>query len=117
MSATIERLALRSCASTLRSRNAGSFFITIDAVFRTHELYLAWQESRLLSGEAVANIFGVATSAIDVIWFPPAMAVKLTLPRRQTAGGPNDHDTDGAQLFVLLLDLSIPAPATSRSVA
>jgi hypothetical protein len=109
VSASTDVMRLRTCTSTLRSRNAGSFFITIDAVFRTNELYTAWRESGLLSPDPVAKIFGVAATDIDVIWFPPAMAVKLTLPRRQTAGGPNDHDTDGAQLFVLLLELAIPA--------
>ena len=108
MTISTESLQLRDCTSTLRSRNAGSFFITIDAVFHSNELYDAWRGSGLLTPAALAEIFGLAPTDVDVIWFPPAMAVKVTLPRRQTAGGPNDHDTDGAQLFVLLLTLALP---------
>ncbi len=117
MSESRDRLDLRACTSTLRSRNAGSFFVTIDAVFRSPDLYDAWRESGLLTSEALSAIFALESSALEVIWFPPASAVKLTLPRRQTAGGPDDHDTDGAQLFVLLLDLAIPTPVAASSTS
>lgn len=106
-------LDLRSCASTLRSRNAGSFHITLDVLFRSPELYDAWRASGLLTAEAVAPLFGLSAPDVAVIWYPPAKALKLTFPRRQTAGGPLDTDTDGAQLFVLLLDLAIPASSVS----
>jgi hypothetical protein len=98
---------LRELCDLFRSRNAGAFLLTIDIVLRSRELFDQVVASGLLESADVARRLGVPPESMRLTYFRQANAIKLTVPRRASGGGPDDHDVDGAQQFVTLLDLVV----------
>ena len=94
---------LGDLARILRSKNAGPTLLTIDAIFGSAEDMT--RAAAALTPEAVAARYGVGAGAVRVIPYPPAHALKITLPRAVIAGGPGDRDVYGAQAHGPLLDL------------
>ncbi|WP_433077347.1 DUF4387 family protein [Dactylosporangium sp. CA-052675] len=99
---------IRSDCSTFRTRNAGAFLVSADMVFRTEEAYRSWRDSGAVTAEAVAALLRVDPATVQVIDYPAANAIKVTMPRRTVAGGPDDTDLDSAAQFVPLLSLRRP---------
>ncbi|WP_433063911.1 DUF4387 family protein [Dactylosporangium sp. CS-033363] len=99
---------IRSECSTFRTRNAGAFLVSADMVFKTEEAYVRWRDSGAINAEAVAALLKVDPATVQVIDYPAANAIKVTLPRRTIAGGPDDTDLDSAAQFVPLLSLRLP---------
>jgi hypothetical protein len=98
---------IRECASTMRTRNAGAFIVSADIVFKTPELYAAWRDSGIITAAAVAERMQVDADSVQIIDYPAASALKITVPRRTVAGGPGDTDLDSAAQFVPLLDFDL----------
>ncbi|KAM5356919.1 hypothetical protein ACJ41O_003565 [Fusarium nematophilum] len=98
----------------VRSKNAGPYEITIDAIFYSEADYRAAQASDLLSPAKVAKALGIAKD--DIIWagfFDPAMSFKVTIPRvrsgeRRSAGGFMESDIHGSQEHLGLAKLELP---------
>jgi hypothetical protein len=100
---------IRDCTETFRTRNAGAFVLTFDIVFSSAELYRAWRDSGVISKETVAQRYKVDPDQVQIIDYPTADAIKISIPRRPSAGSPTDADLDSAAQFVPLLDLELPA--------
>ncbi|KAL2203090.1 hypothetical protein CC79DRAFT_1360910 [Sarocladium strictum] len=94
---------LADLCRVLRSKNAGPYEITIDAMFYTEADYKRIKNSGILSRERIAQAIGIAES--DVIWmgfFDSAQAFKVTFPRirngkPKSAGGFMEDDIHGSQ--------------------
>lgn len=99
---------LPELASVLRSKNAGPFQVTLDLLFDNAASYHRVLDSGVLSPERVAALYGVPSTAVDVIPFEMALAIKVTLPRHRSSGSPGDTDVYGAQQHALLLTLDVP---------
>jgi hypothetical protein len=99
---------IRSACSTFRTRNAGAFLVSADMVFNSEEEYLRWRDSGVINAAAVAELLHADPATVQVIDYPAANAIKITLPRRTVAGGPDDTDLDSAATFVPLLALTLP---------
>ncbi len=97
-------------ASVLRSKNAGPFSVTLDVLLPTAELFDHVVGSQVLTVAAVAALYRVDPSGVRVIVFPPASAIKVTLPRRSSSGSADDTDVYGTQQHVPLLRLELPPP-------
>jgi hypothetical protein len=86
-----------------RSKNAGPFEITIDAIFHKESDYQRIKSSGILSRDRVAHYIGIP--AKDIIWmgfYDPAQAFKVTFPRvrsqrHKAAGGFMENDVHGSQ--------------------
>jgi hypothetical protein len=102
---TDSSLTLRDVCDLFRSRNAGAFKLTVDIVPESAELFAQLQAAGTLESEEVARRLGVRHEDLQVSYYSQSNAIKLTVPRRVSGGGPDDHDVDGAQQFVTLLDL------------
>ncbi|RGP64461.1 caib baif family enzyme [Fusarium longipes] len=84
---------LSDLCHVLRSKNAGPFEVTIDAIFSSKLNYDTIKASGILSVSNVAKVIGIAED--DIIWigfFDPAMSFKVTIPRirmgiKKSAGG------------------------------
>ncbi|KAI8307587.1 hypothetical protein K4K61_003474 [Colletotrichum sp. SAR11_59] len=106
---------LSDISRVLRSKNAGPYEITIDAIFESKSMFEAVKDSGLLSAEAVAHALNV--SQHDIIWtgfFDPAMAFKVTIPRfragkRAPAGSFMENDIHGSQQHLGLSTLRLNA--------
>ncbi|KAL6352466.1 hypothetical protein LRP88_14233 [Fusarium phalaenopsidis] len=105
----------------LRSKNAGPYEITIDAIFDSEADYRAIKSLGLLSSTNVSKALGIPKE--DIIWmgfFDPAMAFKVTIPRvrsgkKKSAGGFMESDIHGSQEHLGLANLKLPGANKSQS--
>ncbi|KAH6953491.1 hypothetical protein DER45DRAFT_380750 [Fusarium avenaceum] len=98
----------------IRSKNAGPYEITIDAMFSSEADYQEVKASGFLSPRNVADALGIPEE--DIIWigfFDPAISFKVTIPRvrsgkKKSAGGFMENDIHGSQEHMGLASLKLP---------
>ncbi|KAF5675541.1 hypothetical protein FHETE_2538 [Fusarium heterosporum] len=98
----------------IRSKNAGPYEITIDAMFSSEVDYRRIKTSKLLSPPNVAKALGIHVE--DIIWigfFDPAISFKVTIPRvrsgrKKAAGGFMENDIHGSQEHMGLASIKLP---------
>jgi hypothetical protein len=99
-------MRLADLARVVRSKNAGPAMLTIDILLADADDQARVLRAGWLTPAAIGALYGVPACEVRIIAFPPARAVKITMPRAP-AGGPGDRDTYGAQLHAPLLDLLV----------
>ena len=100
-------MRLMDLAKVVRSKNAGPLYLTFDVMFETEADYARGLAADGLKAASVAERYGVSPNAITVIPYPPALAIKITLPRPAPAGGPGDRGVYGAQQHIGLLEIEV----------
>lgn len=100
---------LRDMAKVLRSKNAGPFMITFDMLFRNREDMDKVVTAGVLTVDRLSNLLKCAQNEITVHVYPPANAIKITIPRRHSSGAFDDSDVFGCQQHAGLLDVEVPA--------
>lgn len=118
---TQEPKTLSDLCRILRSKNAGPYEITIDAIFDSQVDYHAIKSSGLLSPDNVSKALGIPKE--DIVWmgfFDPAMAFKVTIPRvrsgkKKSAGGFMESDIHGSQEHLGLSNLKLSGTSTGMS--
>ncbi|MBI4183944.1 MAG: DUF4387 domain-containing protein [Proteobacteria bacterium] len=98
---------LREMVKVLRSKNAGPFALTFDILFKDESLFRRALASGAFAPAALAALLDFPTDRIRVVPFPPAWAIKVTVPRRHSSGSFDDTDVFGCQQHAPLLDLEI----------
>ncbi len=108
---------LTELARVIRSKNSGPFTLTLDIIFSSEHEYRAIKESGQITREMIAAAYRIEPETItNIVFFDPASAVKIVLPRTVASGSPGDRDVYGAQQHAPLLGLSFTLPhATSDS--
>lgn len=96
-----------SLTALVRSKNAGPFWLTVDLMFRDDEGFQRARASPGLAPGAVATLLGVDERQVMVAWLEAVRAMKISFPRRHSAGSPHDSDTLGGQQYAALLDVAI----------
>lgn len=100
---------LKELAKTIRSKNASPDKLTFDIIFQDPDIYRMIKEKNAISREAVCALYNIENERItDFVYFDPAYAVKFTIYRSVSSGGPGDGDILGCQQYAPLLDLEIP---------
>jgi hypothetical protein len=95
---------LAEIATVVRSKNTGPFTLSLDIIFRDAQVYRRFRSRGTINRELVARLYGLAPEQVlDIIWFDPAAAVKICLPREVSSGAPGDRDVYGAQQHAPLL--------------
>jgi hypothetical protein len=111
-----DRIRLYDLASVLRSKNAGPFELTLDVMFADRQSYVLVKESGVLTRELLSRLYGVAPDEVyHIVFFDPALAIKITLKRPIDSGGIGDTDVYGAQQHAPLMEVSIPTGGPSRA--
>ncbi|KAL8337684.1 hypothetical protein RB598_006531 [Gaeumannomyces tritici] len=121
-SSSPRQTTLFDLCQVLRSKNAGPYEITLDAIFASRDDYVRVRDSGVLSRQRIAGALGVAET--DVVWmgfWDAAAAFKVTVPRRRcrpgggksvaAAGGFMEDDVHGSQEHLGLADIEIPTVA------
>jgi hypothetical protein len=99
--------ALLDLARVVRSKNAGPYELVLDIMFKDQAIFEALRASGQITKESIARVYGLPPEAIHrIVWFAPAHAVKVVMPRRIISGAPGDSDVYGAQQHAPLLGLS-----------
>lgn len=100
-------MKIQDVVSVIRSKNAGPFMLTLDIMFDSQEIYNKVCNSGILSNELIGSLYQVPVNDIQIINYPPAYTIKISLPRQYPSGDPVDRDVLGAQQHSPLLDLEI----------
>ncbi len=101
-------IGIRDLCTTIRSKQAGPFRLSLDLVFKSQSIYDQVKRSGLLTPRLVANLYHVAEDRItNFVFFDPGRALKVTLVRPKVAGDPGDGDAFGCQQHVPLLGLQL----------
>ena len=100
-------MKLMDIAKVIRSKNAGPRCITLDIMFASIEDFNFVCASECLSQYTISELYGIPASQIKVILYPISMAIKLSIPRKITAGDPGNKDVYGAQQHARLFNIEI----------
>lgn len=99
---------LGSLATLIRSKNAGSWVLTVDVMLPDEATYRRVVDSRAITQETMGAMFGLDPERVRVYEYAPATSIKVSIPRRIANGNPGDADAFGGQQFAPLVDLDIP---------
>ena len=98
--------ALGEIASIIRSKNAGPFIVTFDIFFDNEKTFKAVKAAGLINRASVCERYGVSDNELlGFDFYPFARAIKFSLRRPVSAGGPSDSDVYGAQQHAPLIDM------------
>ena len=106
---------LDEVADQIRSKNAGPFWQTLDVFFSSSEDFECVVTSDAISGRVIADLYGVDPESVKVFHLPFIRAIKVSFPRRITAGDFADRDLHAGQQHVLLAELPVPRRTSGSS--
>ena len=93
-------------ARVVRSKNSGPYELVLDVMLKDRQTFDALRASGQFTPERIAEAYGVGLDEIRrIVWFEPANAVKVVMPRRIVSGAPGDADVYGAQQHAPLLGM------------
>ncbi len=99
---------IRDLAVICRSKNANPFLITQDVVFPDRETFEKVRTTGVLNAKLISMLYSVPEGDVLLVEFPPANAIKATIPRLHGSGAVEDTDVYGAQQHGPLMDVEIP---------
>jgi hypothetical protein len=104
-----DEVKLSELARVLRSKNSGPFELTMDVIFDDAEKYELVKQSGVIDRELVCRLYGIPPEDLyHLVFFDPALAIKITIKRPVESGGIGDTDVYGAQQHAPLFDVLIP---------
>ena len=95
-------------AVVCKSKNAGPYEVTIDAVFADKEIFEKVKASGVLCEDLFARLYNVRADEVIFTVYDAGLAFKATLPRLIPAGDIGDTDVYGAQQHAPLLAVEVP---------
>jgi hypothetical protein len=98
---------VRDVINSVRSKNAGPFAITFDLFFPDAETFNDVKSKDVFKKDLIAKLYKLDPSDVDVYYFEPSLAVKISIPREQPCGTPGDRDMLGGQQFTPLLSIPV----------
>ncbi len=106
-----EKVKLSDLAGVVRSKAAGPFVLTLDVFFNDGRTFQRVRDSGEICPEIIARLYGIEVGEVlEVTFFDPAHALKISIKRGVSAAAPGDTDVYGAQQHVPLLDLELSDP-------
>ncbi|UCH87457.1 MAG: DUF4387 domain-containing protein [Dehalococcoidia bacterium] len=100
-------VCLADLASVIRSKNAGPFVLTFDVFFKESETFRKVRDAGVITRASLAKLYRVSEDDIlEVTFFEPAEALKISIKRWVSSAAPGDTDVFGAQQHVPLMSLS-----------
>jgi hypothetical protein len=101
----MEHGTLIELAKVVRSKNSGPFELTYDIIFRSRRVYERVRDQRRIDRRWAARVLGVRPGRVlNLVFFDPVGAVKITIGRPVPSGALGDTDIYGAQQHAPLLD-------------
>jgi hypothetical protein len=92
---------------TIRSKNAGPFWITLDLFFPDAETYDRYASSPAISARAIADVYGVDETLVKRFRIDDLRVLKISYPRATPQGGAHERDMHGGQQYVRLLHVDL----------
>lgn len=89
---------LKDVASVIRSKNAGPYELCFDIIFKDEAIYFKAKEAQIITVENFTELYGIEISSIlNLVYFDPAKAIKITIERPISSGAIGEKDVYGAQ--------------------
>ena len=102
-------MRLQDMARTIRSKNAGSFIITVEIIFNDPKHYFYIKNNGYISQKVIADAYGLAEDQVlDFCFYDPGLGIKANFKRVIPSGGPNETDVYGCQQYAPLMNIEIP---------
>jgi hypothetical protein len=95
---------LGELASHVRSKNAGPFWVTIDAFFPDRRTYDIAAADGALTPASVAALYRMPETSIQIFRIPELEVIKISFPRRTPQGSIEDRDIHAAHQHIPLLE-------------
>lgn len=90
--------------TTIRSKNAGPFWISIDIFYHTNDYK---KISKLLTKQNIATLLHVNADDIHIYDLQDLSVFKISLPRKYVQGSRFDRDMHGAQIACLFQEIKL----------
>ena len=100
-------MKLMDYTKMLRSKNAGSLWLTMDLSFEDKSTLMKLLQSGVLNAATIAKLYDVDESMVRIIPYPVVNAIKVTIPRKVPSGALMDDDIYGCQQHMLLANLEV----------
>jgi hypothetical protein len=97
---------LGDLALEVRSKNAGPFWMTLEAFMADDAGYRI--ADALIRAEVVAGLYHVAPETLRIFRIPKLRVVKVSFPRPLVQGSLHDRDMHAGQHHVPLAGLAVP---------
>jgi Domain of unknown function (DUF4387) len=104
---TSEPATIGDLAETVRAKNAGPFWLTLDMFFDDDAAYQRVADSPRLSPEVIANEYRVDPGKVSIFPLPSIRAIKVSFPRPVPQASFEDRDMHSGQQHIPLLRLPI----------
>lgn len=91
----------------IRSKNAGPFELTFDIIFKDKPSYERIRKAKVINVPWIASTYHIAESEVELIEYPAANAIKITIPRHVVSGDLLDSDVYGGQQHGPLVELDV----------
>lgn len=95
--------------ASVRSKNAGPFWLTLDVFAPDAGVYDRVIASPLTDPGTIGRLYAVDPDLVQVFRLPALLAVKISFPRPVVQGALNDRDMHAGQQHIPLLGLPVPA--------
>jgi hypothetical protein len=98
---------LGDLALEVRSKNAGPFWMTLEA-FMPNDLAYSIADT-LITPELIADLYHVAPASLQIFRIPELRVVKVSFPRPVVQGSLHDRDMHAGQHHVPLANVVVPS--------
>ncbi|WP_021592055.1 DUF4387 domain-containing protein [Actinomadura welshii] len=102
------RPRLADYALEVRSKNAGPFWVTLEAFMRDEAGYRIASDAVFLNEEVVGRLYGIPARDIRIFRIAPLNVVKISFPRPVSQASLHDRDVHAGQHHVPLAMLEVP---------
>jgi hypothetical protein len=89
-------------AEQVRAKNAGPFWMTLDVFLSTDCDYQTLVDAHAVTPERVGRLYDVDPDSVEVFHMPHIRVIKVSFPRKVTAGSFEDRDQHAGQQHVPL---------------
>jgi hypothetical protein len=98
---------LGDVALEVRSKNAGPFWMTLEAFMPDEGAYRI--ASALITTELISELYHVAPASVQIFRIADLHVVKVSFPRPIVQGGLRDRDMHAGQQHVPLANMLLPS--------
>lgn len=99
---------IRNIAKVIRSKNCSPFELTMDIIIKNKSDYDKIKAKNLINKALIAKLYNISEEKIrKLIYFDPALAIKITMQRVRPSSSPGDTDVYGAQQHGPLLNMEL----------
>jgi hypothetical protein len=98
---------LADLALEVRSKNAGPFWMTLEAFMPDAETYRI--AGALITPELIAELYHVPLVSLQIFRIPDLHVVKVSFPRPVAQGSLRDRDMHAGQHHVPLASVAVPS--------